>query len=123
MFVIEHKSDYSVEHTSEDQLTGGTHMTITYPVSPRTGSSEGGRRPIGGPAQGPRYARPARSTRPGPSRPAGAPPRYRSTGVTMSVAPHGKRPVSLAATVGLALLAGIITLWLGLVANFGQAVN
>ncbi|MDT5349200.1 MAG: hypothetical protein QOH91_2487 [Mycobacterium sp.] len=98
-------------------------MTITYTVSPRTGSSEGGRRPIGGPVQGPRDARPARSTRPGPSRPAGAPPRYRGTGVTMSVAPHDKRPVPLATTVGLALLAGIITLWLGLVANFGQAVN
>ena len=41
----------------------------------------------------------------------------------MSVAPHRRRPVTLATTVGLALLAGIITLWLGLVANFGQMVN
>jgi predicted Zn-dependent protease len=41
----------------------------------------------------------------------------------MSVAPHRKRPVTLATTVGLALLAGIITLWLGLVAHFGQMAN
>jgi len=41
----------------------------------------------------------------------------------MSVAPHLQRPVTLATTVGLALLAGAITLWLGLVANVGQAVN
>ena len=65
----------------------------------------------------------ARSRRPGPSRPAGAPPRYHGTGVAMSVAPHRRRPVTLATTLGLALVAGIITLWLGLVANIGQAVN
>jgi predicted Zn-dependent protease len=41
----------------------------------------------------------------------------------MSVAPHRRRPVTLATTVGLALLAGIITLWLGLVAHFGQIAN
>jgi hypothetical protein len=31
--------------------------------------------------------------------------------------------VTLATTVGVALVAGIITLWLGLVANIGQAAN
>jgi LysM domain len=101
-------------------------MTIIYTVSPRTGSSGSsgsGRRPMGGPVQRPRYCRPARSTRPGPSRPAAAPPRYRGTGVTMSVAPHGKRPATLATTVGLALLAGIITLWLGMIAHLGQMAN
>jgi hypothetical protein len=41
----------------------------------------------------------------------------------MSVAPHGRRPVTLATTVGLALLAGIITLWLGMVAHLGQLAN
>ena len=66
---------------------------------------------------------PAGPRRPGPSRPAGAPMRYRGTGVAMSAAPHRRRPVTVATTVGLALLAGIITLWLGLVANFGQMVN
>jgi hypothetical protein len=41
----------------------------------------------------------------------------------MSVAPHGRRPVTIATTVGLALLAGIITFWLGMVAHLGQAAN
>lgn len=94
-------------------------MTTIHTVSPRTG----GRRPSGGPAQGPGYGRVARSPRPGPSRPAGAAQRYRGTGVAMSVATHRRRPVSLATTVGLALLAGIITLWLGVVAHFGQMAN
>ena len=94
-------------------------MTVIHAVSPRTGSV---RRPIGGPIQGPRYGRDglARTRRPGPSRPAGAFTRYYGTGVAMSVAPHRRRAVTLATTVGLALLAGIITLWLGLVAHFGQ---
>jgi LysM domain-containing protein len=97
-------------------------MTITYTVSPRTSSV---RRPVNGPVQGLRAGRDgsARSRRPGPSRPPGAPPRYYGTGVAMSVAPHRRRPVTLATTLGLALVAGIVTLWLGLVANIGQAVN
>jgi hypothetical protein len=49
--------------------------------------------------------------------------RYYGTGVAMSVAPHRKRPVTMVTTVGLALLAGVITLWLGLVANLGQMAN
>ena len=100
-------------------------MTLIHKVSPRTSNV---RRPINGlvgTVQGPRYDRDrlVRPRRPGPSRPAGAPTRYSGTGVAMSVAPHRRRPVTLATTVGLALLAGIITLWLGLVANFGQMVN
>ena len=62
-----------------------------------------------------------RSSRPGPSRPGRAPVRYYGTGVAMSTAPHGRRSVTVATTVGLALLAGVITLWLGLMANFGSA--
>jgi hypothetical protein len=97
-------------------------MTIVHTVSPGTSSV---RRPVNGPVQGRRAGRDAlaRSRRPGPSRPAGAPPRYYGTGVAMSVAPHRRRPVTLATTVGVALVAGIITLWLGLVANLGQAAN
>jgi hypothetical protein len=97
-------------------------MTLIHTVSPRTSNV---RRPTNGLAQRPRYDRDrlVRSRRPGPSRPAGAPTRYYGTGVAMSVAPHRKRPVTLATTLGLALLAGIITLWLGLVANLGQMVN
>jgi hypothetical protein len=97
-------------------------MTIIHAVSPRTSSV---RRPVNGPVQGLRAGRDgfARSRRPGPSGPAGAPPRYYGTGVAMSVAPHRRRPVTLATTLSVALVAGIITLWLGLVANIGQAVN
>ncbi|OBH02243.1 MULTISPECIES: LysM peptidoglycan-binding domain-containing protein [unclassified Mycobacterium] len=98
-------------------------MTIIHTVAPRT---SGVRRPVNGPAQGLRHGRDglARFHRPGPARPAGAAPRYHGTGVAMSVAPHRtRRPVTLATTVGLALVAAAITLWLGLVANIGQAVN
>jgi hypothetical protein len=41
----------------------------------------------------------------------------------MSTAPHRRRPVTVATTVGLALLAGVITFWLGLVANIGSVLN
>lgn len=70
-----------------------------------------------------RRDRQAWSRKPGPSRPPGTPIRYCRNGVAMSVAPHGRRPVPLPTTLGLALLAGIITLWLGLVANSAQAFN
>ncbi len=96
-------------------------MTLIH-VVPRTRHV---RRPINGAVQGPRGGRAglAESRRPGPSRPAGAPPRYHGCGVAMSIAPHRRRPVTLATTVGLALLAAVITLWLGLVAHFGQMIN
>ncbi|MEB3983246.1 LysM peptidoglycan-binding domain-containing protein [Mycobacterium sp. 663a-19] len=97
-------------------------MTVIHTLSPRT---SGIRRPAGAPADGPRHQgeRPVRPRRPGSSRPAGAPLRYHGTGVAMSVAPHRRRPVTMLTTVGLALLAGAITLWLGLVANLGQLAN
>jgi LysM domain len=94
-------------------------MTTIHTISPRTVSPGELRRPV----QGPRSQRPAWSGPSGPTRPPGAPTPYRGTGVTMSVAPHGRRPVKLTTTVGLALLAGIITLWLGLIAHFGQVAN
>ena len=37
----------------------------------------------------------------------------------MSTAPHRPRPITPTTTVGLALLAALITAWLGLVAHFG----
>jgi LysM domain len=97
-------------------------MTIIHTVAPHASSV---RRPINGPVREPRYGRDvvARSHRPGPSRPAGAAMRYYGTGVAMSVAPHRKRSTTWATTVGLALAAGAITLWLGLVANVGQLLN
>jgi len=97
-------------------------MTLIHAIPSRT---EHVRRPITRPRPGPRWDREglAGSQRPAPSRPAGAPVRYRGGGVAMSVAPHRRRPVTLATTVGLALLAGMITLWLGLVAHLGQMAN
>jgi hypothetical protein len=60
---------------------------------------------------------------PRPSKPAGAPPRYRGTGVLTSMAPHRPRPITPATTVVLALLAGLTTLWLGMVAQLGGIVE
>ena len=57
--------------------------------------------------------------RPRSSRPGGAPLRYRGTGVLMSRASHRRRPITPATTVVLALIASAITVWLGLVAQFG----
>jgi hypothetical protein len=97
-------------------------MTLMHTVSPRTSNV---RRPSDGLVARPRYdqERALRSRRSVQSRPAGAPMRHRGTGVAMSAAPHRRRPVTLGTTVGLALMAGIITLWLGLVANLGQIAN
>ncbi|HKH51709.1 MAG TPA: LysM peptidoglycan-binding domain-containing protein [Mycobacterium sp.] len=57
--------------------------------------------------------------RPRSNRPAVAPMRYRGTGVLVSRAPHRPRPITPATTVVLALVAAGITVWLGLVAQFG----
>jgi len=101
-------------------------MTLIHAIPARVGTVQ---RPIVGPvnrpSQGPRWDRDrvAGSRRPASSRPAGTPMLYRGGGVAMSVAPHRRRPTTLATTVGLALLAGIITLWLGMVAHFGQLAN
>ncbi|MGB3483935.1 MAG: LysM peptidoglycan-binding domain-containing protein, partial [Mycobacterium sp.] len=57
-------------------------------------------------------------------RPAGAPPRRSGAGVLMSRAPHRRqRSITPATTVGLALLAALITVWLGAVAQFGEAIQ
>ncbi len=61
-----------------------------------------------------------RRRQPQDRRPGGAPLGHRGTGVLMSRASH-RRPITPAATVLLALLAGAFTLWLGFVANLGGA--
>jgi len=64
---------------------------------------------------------PARLVRP---RPGGAALRHRGSGVLMSRAPHRPQPVKAitpATTVVLALVAAGITVWLGLIAQFGAA--
>ncbi len=72
------------------------------------------------PAQERSRRRPAGSARPG-----GAPLHHGGTGVALSRArgPHRRRPITPATTVGLAMLAALITVWLGLVAQFGDSVR
>jgi LysM domain len=65
-------------------------------------------------------SRPAHAPRrPRSNRPGGAPLHYRGSGVLMSRASHRRRPITPATTVVLALVAAGITVWLGLVAQFG----
>lgn len=61
--------------------------------------------------------------RPRSQRPAGVSVRHRGTGVRVSRAPHRRRRITPVTTVLLALVAGGITLWLGLVAQFGGVVG
>ena len=70
-------------------------------------------------------AGPRDRSRPGAGRPVGAPLRYRGTGVAVSRArgPHRSRAITPATTVALAILAALITLWLGAVAQFGDAIR
>jgi len=68
------------------------------------------------------HTRPARLVR---SRPAGAPLRHRGSPVLMSQAPHRPqrvKPITPATTVVLALVAAAITVWLGLMAQFGAVM-
>ncbi len=60
--------------------------------------------------------------RPRSRRPSGAPMRHRGTGVLVSRASH-RRPITPTTTVILALIAAAITLWLGLVGQFGGVVG
>lgn len=85
------------------------------------------------PVQTPTRGRPVRippkdANRPGlrgprQRRPVTAPPRYRGAGVVMSCAPHRRRPITPVTTVGLAMLAALITVWLGAVAHLGGMVD
>ncbi|HEX2213422.1 MAG TPA: LysM peptidoglycan-binding domain-containing protein [Mycobacterium sp.] len=68
-------------------------------------------------------ARRANVRRPRSGRPGGVPMRYRGTGVLMSRASHRRRPITPGTTVVLALVAAGITVWLGLVAQFGGVVG
>ena len=56
-------------------------------------------------------------------RPGGAPQRYRRTDVGMCTAPRRRRPITPATTVALALLAALTTVWLGVVAHFGEMIG
>ncbi|CAN5727431.1 LysM peptidoglycan-binding domain-containing protein [soil metagenome] len=62
--------------------------------------------------------------RPATVRPGGPAVTHRGSGVLVSRAPHRRRrPITPLATVGLGLLAALITVWLGAVAQFGAAVQ
>ena len=56
-------------------------------------------------------------------RPGGGPLPPRGAGVLMSRASHRRRPITPATTVLLALVAGGITVWLGLVAQLGGVMG
>ncbi|MCV7173153.1 LysM peptidoglycan-binding domain-containing protein [Mycobacterium sp. CPCC 205372] len=87
-------------------------MTI---VEPRQSEIRPVTRPVRRPAQARR--------RPQSTRPGGRPVQYRGTGVLVSRASHRRRPITPLATVGLALVAAAITVWLGVVAQLGGVVG
>ncbi|MDH6193514.1 hypothetical protein M2272_000135 [Mycobacterium frederiksbergense] len=96
-------------------------MPQSQPVHARAGAGES----AGASARfGTGAARPVRRVRrPGPARPAAGAVRYRGTGVLMSRASHRSRPITPLTTVLLALVAAGVTVWLGLVAQFGGVVG
>jgi len=71
----------------------------------------------------PARLRPPARRRPRSNRPGGAPLGYRGTGILMARASHRRRPITPVTTVVLALAAAAITVWLGLVAQFGGVVG
>jgi hypothetical protein len=99
------------EHKSESTGVEGKKMTILdtreFDAAPQV---RDGRRHVS-------------ARRPQSRRPAGAPMRYRGPGVTVSRASHRRRPITPGTTVVLALVAAGITVWLGLVAQFGGVVG
>lgn len=100
------------EHKSESSGPEGITMTILE--TPEVQAP-----PTARPRIRPAYdRRRSRSTCPG-----GASVRYSGTGVLMSRASHRRRPITPGTTVLLALVAAGITVWLGLVAQFGGVVG
>ncbi len=105
----------------------GQAMTILQTREARNdfacGSQRDGRGAVRARAVGVPRPQPAAATR----RPCSARPgprlTNRGTGVLVSRASHRRRPVTPATTVVLAVIAGVITLWLGLVAQFGGVVG
>jgi LysM domain len=100
------------EHRSENSGLEGRKMTILE-------TREFQAAPVVRPGIRPADTR----RRPRSQRPGGAPVRYRGTGVLMSRAPHRRLPITPVTTVLLALVAAAITVWLGLVAQFGGIVG
>ncbi|MEV0669811.1 LysM peptidoglycan-binding domain-containing protein [Mycobacterium sp. NPDC050441] len=129
------------EHKSETVPPKGSQMAIidipadsrsravrAVPQSPpQRVRTRGGAGTRGTATFGTGTARPVRRVRPvqrpAPDRPAAGAVRYRGTGVLMSRASHRSRPITPATTVLLALVAAGITVWLGLVAQFGGVMG
>ncbi len=63
------------------------------------------------------------SSGPRQRRAGGAPPRSRGAGVMTSCVSHRRRPITPVTTVGLAMLAALITVWLGVMAHLGGMVD
>lgn len=85
------------------------------PRRPSTTSNRSvGTRVVGGRPVG----APARNARPGARGPAIAPLRYRGAALRMSRAAHRPKSVSIGVTIALAVLSGLITLWLGVIGHF-----
>lgn len=101
-------ADRSVLHAWDLEDLVLWEQLMSAPAEPRRGTRSVGRRG------------PAGSTRPG-----GAAVPHRDSGVRLSRAngPDRRRPVTKSATVGLALMAGLITLWLGVMAQLGEAYD
>lgn len=115
MFVFEHTGDYRFEHPSD--MGEGADMTILHDHDR-----------VGWPVASPRRVRTGYRHRsslgrlPAPSRPVVAPLRYRGSGLAVSAAPHRRlsgRKGSTPVTLALAVLAALITVWLGLLAQSG----
>jgi hypothetical protein len=117
--MIDYRSNTRANRTSGPK---GTQMTILE--TRETWNEIGGeptrelRQPAAARSRTSAATRRARS-----QRPAGAAIRYRGTGVLVSRASHRRRPITPATTVVLALIAGAITVWLGLVAQSGGVVG
>jgi 4-amino-4-deoxy-L-arabinose transferase-like glycosyltransferase len=98
----------------------GTDMTV-LDDRPLMMSDAMGARPAGLSGRHPVVARAnrpvARANRPVPARPSVAPLSYHGNAVPMSQAAHRRRPVSTSVTIALAVLAALITLWLGALAH------
>ena len=112
---FERMNDYCIEQRIETPTRKGTAMTALL-----TADTDFPARRTARPVRVEARDAVRRWPRTGP-RTAGT--RHRGTGVLMSRASHRRRPVTPAATVGLALLAALITVWLGAVAQFGAAAN
>lgn len=103
-------------------------MMLIDTIAPTVDQAESGqRRPRRDPGTSGRacavHTRPARLVR---TRPAGAPLAHRGSAVPMSRTAHRRpqpvKPITPATTVVLALIAAGITVWLGLIAQFGAVM-